>query len=68
MFSCIICNYSTDRKYCYNRHQTGKMHLKLKEEDDERKREEEEENKIFNCKKCAKSYKTEKSYINHEEK
>jgi len=50
------------------------MHLKLKEEEDqrieERKKQEEddEKEKIFNCKKCAKSYKTEKSYINHEEK
>ena len=74
MFCCTICNYKTDRKFCYDRHQTGKMHLKLKEEEDQRieerkkQEEEDEKEKIFNCKKCAKSYKTEKSYINHEEK
>ena len=67
MFCCILCNYSTDRKYCYNRHQTGKMHLKLKEEDEIKLKEEEDEKEnIFNCKKCSKSYKTENSYIMHE--
>lgn len=71
MFCCIICNYSTDRKYCYDRHYNSNKHLKL--EDLNKKKI--EENKIdnnseltkkFNCKKCCKSYKTEKSFISHE--
>ena len=27
-FNCEICNYSTDNKYCYDKHLTTKIHLK----------------------------------------
>ena len=64
MFCCIICNYSTNRKYCYDRHCDSKIHIKKEELN--KKNIINEPIKIFNCKKCFKSYKTEKSFISHE--
>ena len=77
MFNCHICNYSTTRKFSFNRHQNGKNHIKLKELDDKNNLILNEQNVVpiqepinnnLNCKKCYKSYKTKEYLINHESK
>ena len=83
LYSCSLCDYKTNRNYNLKRHHNA-MHLQNNEikvvENKENNIKIEEniikieeniikiENNIFYCKKCNKKYKTEKSYIKHEEK
>lgn len=56
MYNCEFCNYSTNRKYNFNKHENSQKHIK--------------KTKIisheYSCRFCGKSYKYMKSYFNHE--
>lgn len=79
MFICFCCNYQTERKDAFNRHNLSKRHLQKKntlqlhtidEGYDEFIQHDTNSNvyELFNCNKCGKQYKTKEYFEIHRQK
>ena len=61
-YYCSDCNYSTSRKFSYNKHLNTKKHERKKG------KKEKEKEKIYKCENCNKIYKSRTSIWRHKKK